>query len=135
MKNRTGPPIARRRLLTQTQTQSGRRGERAQPGGKRALQSDHQMGGGSIVSNLTAESEDSEESPSRMGRASRGRGPTPAKPLTQIGRYPTGRALAAPLWVGRPLSTLTSTGQSGHRGCTKGSRHTWSGLVETSNRG
>ena len=71
----------------------------------------------------------------RMGRESRERGPTPAKPPTRTGPYPTRRALAAPLWAGRPWSKLTSTGRSGRRGNTNGSRHTWSGHRRSKQQG
>ena len=63
----------------------------------------------------------------RRGRASRGRGPTAATLPTRAGPLPTSRPPMVPLWAGRLLSTLTSTGRSGRRGCTSRSRPIGSG--------
>ena len=73
------------------------------------------MGGGGIALTLTTESEDPEERRQTHwpnGEGEQGKGTIPSKPYTPTGPNPTRRALAAPLWVGRPLSTLTSTGEA-----------------------
>ena len=87
---------------------------------------DRQMGGGGITLNLTAESEDPEERRQTHwpnGESEQEKGTNPSKPYTRTGPYPTKRALAAPLWVGRPLSTLTSTGEAVAEAALKGSTH------------
>ena len=74
---------------------------------------------------------------SQKGRASRGKGPTPAMLPTRTGPLPTRRVPVMTFWAGRIPGTLTSTGRSGRRGWTSGSHHTWSGQTRrrVSNRG
>ena len=68
------------------------------------------------------------------GESEQGKGTNPSKPYTRMGPYPTRWALAAPLWAGRPLSTLTSTGEAVAEAALKGSTHL-ERAIEASNKG
>ena len=87
---------------------------------------DCQIGGRGIALKLATESKDPEERRQTHwlnGESEQGKGTNPSKPYTQMGPYPTRRALAAPLWAGRPLSTHTSIGEAVAEAALKWSTH------------